>query len=64
MQNNPIIAVIGLGYVGLPLAVEFGKKYRTISLDPCALLLDNDKTIPKQLDAGSHSRGRTRYTDI
>ena len=23
------IAVIGLGYVGLPLAVEFGKKYRT-----------------------------------
>ena len=28
-----IIAVIGLGYVGLPLAVEFGKKYRTIGFD-------------------------------
>lgn len=28
-----IIAVVGLGYVGLPLAVEFGKKYRTIGLD-------------------------------
>jgi UDP-N-acetyl-D-galactosamine dehydrogenase len=27
------IAVIGLGYVGLPLAVEFGKKYPTIGLD-------------------------------
>ncbi len=27
------IAVIGLGYVGLPLAVEFGKKYRTIGFD-------------------------------
>ncbi len=27
------IAVIGLGYVGLPLAVEFGKKYKTIGLD-------------------------------
>ncbi|TFW07895.1 nucleotide sugar dehydrogenase [Oxalobacteraceae bacterium OM1] len=27
------IAVIGLGYVGLPLAVEFGKKYRTIGVD-------------------------------
>ena len=27
------IAVVGLGYVGLPLAVEFGKKYRTIGLD-------------------------------
>lgn len=27
------IAVIGLGYVGLPLAVEFGKKYETIGFD-------------------------------
>jgi UDP-N-acetyl-D-galactosamine dehydrogenase len=27
------IAVIGLGYVGLPLAVEFGKKYRTLGFD-------------------------------
>jgi UDP-N-acetyl-D-galactosamine dehydrogenase len=27
------IAVVGLGYVGLPLAVEFGKRYRTIGYD-------------------------------
>ena len=27
------IAVVGLGYVGLPLAIEFGKKYRTIGFD-------------------------------
>lgn len=27
------IAVIGLGYVGLPLAVEFGKKFNTIGFD-------------------------------
>ena len=27
------IAVVGLGYVGLPLAVEFGKKYRTLGVD-------------------------------
>jgi UDP-N-acetyl-D-glucosamine/UDP-N-acetyl-D-galactosamine dehydrogenase len=27
------IAVVGLGYVGLPLAVEFGKKHRTIGFD-------------------------------
>ncbi len=27
------IAVIGLGYVGLPLAVEFGKKFNTIGYD-------------------------------
>ena len=24
-----VVAVVGLGYVGLPLAVEFGKKGRT-----------------------------------
>ena len=27
------VAVVGLGYVGLPLAVEFGKSYRTIGFD-------------------------------
>lgn len=27
------IAIIGLGYVGLPLAAEFGKKHRTIGFD-------------------------------
>ncbi len=27
------VAVIGLGYVGLPLAVEFGKKYTTVGFD-------------------------------
>lgn len=27
------LAIIGLGYVGLPLAVEFGKRYRTVGFD-------------------------------
>ncbi len=27
------VAVVGLGYVGLPLAVEFGKQHRTIGFD-------------------------------
>jgi UDP-N-acetyl-D-galactosamine dehydrogenase len=39
------IAVIGLGYVGLPLAVEFGKKYRTVGFD-------NNPTRIKELKAG------------
>lgn len=30
---NTKIAIIGLGYVGLPLAVEFAKKYQTIGFD-------------------------------
>ena len=39
MGSDPVstaeetIAVIGLGYVGLPLAVEFGKKRRVIGFD-------------------------------
>jgi UDP-N-acetyl-D-galactosamine dehydrogenase len=32
-SNNPKIAVIGLGYVGLPLAVEFGKKRDVVGFD-------------------------------
>ena len=35
MENliNTKIGIIGLGYVGLPLAVEFGKKYPTIGFE-------------------------------
>ena len=33
MDINSCIAVIGLGYVGLPLAVEFGKKRKVIGFD-------------------------------
>ena len=31
--KNTKIAVVGLGYVGLPLAVEFGKHYPTKGFD-------------------------------
>lgn len=31
--SNPTLCIIGLGYVGLPLAVEFGKKIDTIGFD-------------------------------
>ena len=33
MVFNEKIAVIGLGYVGLPLATEFAKKYKVIGYD-------------------------------
>lgn len=33
MRDFGIIAVVGLGYVGLPLAVAFGKKFNTIGYD-------------------------------
>jgi UDP-N-acetyl-D-galactosamine dehydrogenase len=33
IEESFAIGMVGLGYVGLPLAVEFGKKFKTIGLD-------------------------------
>lgn len=33
LEDDLKIAVVGLGYVGLPLAVEFGKKYSVLGFD-------------------------------
>ena len=33
MENKRTVSVIGLGYVGLPVAVAFGLKRRTIGFD-------------------------------
>jgi len=38
------IAIIGLGYVGLPLAVEFGKRYDTVGFDIRASRVDELRT--------------------
>ena len=35
------VAVVGLGYVGLPLAVAFGRKFRTIGFDLSAEKIEN-----------------------
>ena len=49
------IAIIGLGYVGLPLAVEFGKKYETVGFDInknriCELNSGQDSTLEVNAD--------------
>lgn len=44
-NRTVVLGVIGLGYVGLPLAVEFGKKYKVIGFDI------NEKRI-KELESG------------
>jgi UDP-N-acetyl-D-galactosamine dehydrogenase len=33
LNQNSIIAIVGLGYVGIQLAVEFGKRFTTIGFD-------------------------------
>ncbi|HDP24180.1 MAG TPA: nucleotide sugar dehydrogenase [Deltaproteobacteria bacterium] len=56
------IAVIGLGYVGLPLAVEFGKRYPTVGFDINAIRIgelnrkiDRTREVrPEEIDAAEH----------
>ncbi|MBF0242949.1 MAG: nucleotide sugar dehydrogenase [Desulfamplus sp.] len=45
MNQNSKIAVIGLGYVGLPLAVHFGEKYETIGFDLKKSIIENCKKM-------------------
>ena len=33
MKEQLIIGIVGLGYVGIPLAVSFSKKYKVIGFD-------------------------------
>ncbi|MBF9038816.1 Vi polysaccharide biosynthesis UDP-N-acetylglucosamine C-6 dehydrogenase TviB [Rhodobacterales bacterium LSUCC0246] len=40
-SNETVIAVIGLGYVGLPLAVEFGKSLKVIGFDVNGARIDD-----------------------
>jgi UDP-N-acetyl-D-galactosamine dehydrogenase len=53
--ENAKIAIIGLGYVGLPLAIEFGKKYEVLGFDinkerVKELSEGNDRTQEANLD--------------
>jgi len=62
MKPDEVIAVIGLGYVGLPLAVEFGKLGPTIGFDLSATKVESYKKFidpagevsTEQLRAASH----------
>jgi UDP-N-acetyl-D-glucosamine/UDP-N-acetyl-D-galactosamine dehydrogenase len=40
-EMRKVVAVAGLGYVGLPLAVEFGKKFETIGYDLSTAKIDS-----------------------
>src|SRR5699024_7328062 len=43
-QRDEKIAVIGLGYVGLPLAIEFAKKFNVVGFDVNKEKLDTYKS--------------------
>lgn len=66
------IAVIGLGYVGLPLAVEFGKHYPTLGFDINQARVDElrsgkDSTLEvdsEELVSATHLRYSTDIQDL
>jgi UDP-N-acetyl-D-galactosamine dehydrogenase len=70
--SNPTICIIGLGYVGLPLAVEFGKKIDTIGFDINQSRVDAlgkgiDHTLElnaEELAEAKHLRYTTTEADI
>jgi UDP-N-acetyl-D-galactosamine dehydrogenase len=51
------IAIIGLGYVGLPLAIEFGKKYNVIGFD-----IDENRV--KELHVGDDRTSEANLTEM
>ena len=48
LNKQSKIAIVGLGYVGLPLAVEFGKKMQTIGFD---LSVEKVEAYRRQFDS-------------
>ncbi|MCP4325924.1 MAG: Vi polysaccharide biosynthesis UDP-N-acetylglucosamine C-6 dehydrogenase TviB [Alteromonadales bacterium] len=70
--NSSKIAIIGQGYVGLPLAVEFGKKYQTIGFDINQSRIDElssgaDSTLecsPEELAEATHLSYSSSLQDI
>ena len=68
-NTNSNIAIIGLGYVGLPLAVEFGKKYSVIGFDINtnridALNIGEDETLQSNAEEIKEARGLRFSTDL
>lgn len=60
-----IVAVVGLGYVGLPLAVEFGKKSRTIGFDLSASKIANyKKFIDPTGEVSSEGLKAAQYLEV
>ncbi len=70
--ENTKVAIVGLGYVGLPLAVEFGKQYDTVGFDIRAARVDElrsgyDHTLEvdaAELAAATRLRFSTDLGDI
>lgn len=66
MSQNKTLCIVGLGYVGLPLAAEFGKHYNTIGIDINAERIEelkrfHDRTLEMD-EAGLRASQHLRYS--
>ena len=65
MKADEVVAVVGLGYVGLPLAVEFGKKGRTIGFDLSSAKIENYKQcVDPTGEVASSELHAARHLDV
>lgn len=65
MKADEVVAVVGLGYVGLPLAVEFGKKGRTIGFDLSSAKIENYKQcVDPTGEVASSELRAARHLDV
>ena len=63
MEQNHKIAIIGLGYVGLPLAVSFSKYYKTIGYDISENRIEElKKSIDRNIDADINELDTLHFT--
>ncbi|MDB4713790.1 nucleotide sugar dehydrogenase [Akkermansiaceae bacterium] len=71
-DKQAVIGVVGLGYVGLPLAVEFGKKFKTLGFDISQERIDElnagiDHTLEcssEQLSSSTHLNFSTDQREL
>lgn len=75
MSNSTVagvVGVVGLGYVGLPLAVTFGKKFQTVGYDLSADKIDSyrqhrdptGEVTSENFQAAKHARWTTDPADL
>jgi len=65
MDQSKKITIIGLGYVGLPLAVEFAKKYHTVGFDINTTRVNELRSgIDKTLEVESEDLKKVLISDL
>ncbi len=70
--EGTVVGIVGLGYVGLPLAIEFGKRYQTVGFDIHVTRIEElrqgrDHTLeatPEELSQATHLRFTADLEDL